>query len=269
MLEYFHRHAGADEVGRAVQAHGAAVVEGHVARDTVDRIRAELEPHLPGASLGRDPFAGFRTRRLGGLILKSPAYARLLTDPLVLGICDRILLPSCSTYQLSYTQAIEIGPGEPAQMLHQDDAIYLMPRPHPELELLFGLALTDFTEENGATRMAVGSHRWAPDRTPRPEDTVPVAMSAGSIVFFLGSAWHGGGANRSAAPRLGVFGKFCLGHLRQEENQFLIAPPDVARTLEPRLRALIGYRVCVPFLGGVLEPELMDLFVNGNVDGNA
>jgi len=87
-------------------------------------------------------------------------------------------------------------------------------------------------------------------------------MSVGSVLFFLGSTWHGGGNNRSMNPRVGVFAKYSLGQLRQEENQFLIAPPDVARTLSPELRALIGYKVGVPFLGYVLEPELRDLFVD-------
>lgn len=262
MLRYFRRHAGADEVGRALQMHGTAVVEGYVARDVVERIRSEIEPHMPDAFVGRDPFAGFKTRRLGGLVIKAPTFAHLLIDPLMMGVCDRILLPHCSLYQLSYTQAIEIGPGEPAQMLHEDDAIYAMPRPHPELEVLFALALTDFTEENGATRMVPGSHRWAQDRVAQPEETVPVVMSAGSVMFFLGSTWHGGGRNKSARPRLGVFAKYCLGHLRQEENQFLIAPPHIASNLEPKLRGLIGYKVCVPFLGGVLDSEIMKIFVN-------
>src|SRR5687767_7828157 len=96
MLKYFHRDASAKEVGRAVQADGVAVVQEYVARDTVERIRAELKPHMAGAYLGQDPFAGLRTRRLGGLVIKSQTLAGLLTDPLVLGVCDHILLPHCS-----------------------------------------------------------------------------------------------------------------------------------------------------------------------------
>lgn len=262
MLKNFPRQAGAEQVARTVLVHGAAVVEGYVLRDTVAQIRSEIEAHLPEAFVGQDPFAGFRTRRVGGLIIKSPTLRRLLTDPLILGACDRILLPHCSCYQLSQTQAIEVGQGECAQMLHQDDAIYPVPRPHAEFEVVFGLALTDFTDENGATRIAMGSHRWGPERVPHHTDTVPAAMTAGSVVLFLGSTWHGGGSNQTDKPRLGVFVKYCLGHLRQEENQFLIAPPHVANSLEPKLRALIGYRVCVPFLGGVLDGGIMDLFVN-------
>src|SRR5262249_13382213 len=191
--------------------------------------------YMPRALIGKSAFAGFKTRRLGGLTIKSPTFANLLTHPLMLGVCDRLLQPHCSLYQLSYTQAIEIGPGEPAQTLHRDDLIYSIPQPHTEFEVLFALALTAFTEENGATRIALGSHRGGADRVAYPAETVPAAMSVGSVLFFLGSTWHGGGHNRSTSSRLGVFAKYSLGHLRQEENQFLIAPPEVARTLAPEL----------------------------------
>jgi ectoine hydroxylase-related dioxygenase (phytanoyl-CoA dioxygenase family) len=262
MLSYFGPQTGADEVATALNAQGAAIVKDVISRDTAEQIRCELEPWLPSAYLGQDAFAGFKTRRLGGLTVKSPTFTSLLTRPLMLGVCDRILQPHCSLYQLAFTQAIEIGAGEPAQTLHRDDICYSIPPPHPEFEVLFALALTEFTEENGATRIAAGSHRWGSDRVAHPEETVPAVMSIGSVLFFLGSTWHGGGHNRSTNPRVGVFAKYSLGQLRQEENQFLIAPPDVARTLSPELRALIGYKVGVPFLGYVLEPELRDVFVD-------
>jgi ectoine hydroxylase-related dioxygenase (phytanoyl-CoA dioxygenase family) len=262
MLSYFGPKVGADELATALNAQGAAVVKNVISRDTAEQIRRELDPWLPSAYIGQDAFAGFKTRRLGGLTIKSPTFASLLTQPLMLGVCDRLLQPHCSLYQLAFTQAIEIGPGEPAQTLHRDDICYSIPQPHPEFEVLFALALTDFTEESGATRIALGSHQWGPDRVAHPEETLPAVMSSGSVLFFLGSTWHGGGNNRSTNPRVGVFAKYSLGQLRQEENQFLIAPPDVARTLSPELRALIGYKVGVPFLGYVLEPELRDVFVD-------
>jgi hypothetical protein len=262
MLSCFGREAGPDEVAIALNEEGAAIVEHMVPRDTVARIRSELECHMPRVRVGQNSFSGLKTRRLGGLIIKSPTFAVLLTRPLMMGICDRLLQPHCSVYQLSFTQAIEIGPGETAQTLHRDDFIYSIPPPHPEFEVIFALALTDFTEENGATRIAIGSHRWGPDRVAHPEETVPAVMPVGSMLFYLGSTWHGGGNNHSTTPRLGAFASYSLGHLRQEENQFLIAPPDVARTLPRELRGLIGYRVSKPYLGYVLEPELIQLFVD-------
>jgi phytanoyl-CoA dioxygenase PhyH len=262
MLSYFGPQAGADEIATALTAEGAAIVEHLITPDMVAHIRSELEPRMPSAFVGQDAFAGFKTRRLGGLTIKSPTFASLLTHPLMMGLCDRILQPHCSLYQLAATQAIEIGAGEPAQALHRDDIIYSIPQPHPEFEVLFILALTEFTAENGATRIVPSSHRWGPERVAQPEESVSAVMSAGSAVFFLGSTWHSGGHNRSPSPRVGAFAKYSLGHLRQEENQFLIAPPEVARTLSPELRGLIGYRVGSPYLGYVFEPELQELFVD-------
>jgi ectoine hydroxylase-related dioxygenase (phytanoyl-CoA dioxygenase family) len=262
MLSYFRPEAGPDEVAIALNEKGAAVVEHFVSDDRVARIRSEVECYMPRVPVGRDSFSGLKTRRLDGLIIKSPTFAGLLTQPLMLGLCDRLLQANCSVYQLSFTQVIEIGPEEVAQTLHRDDIIYSTPLPHPEFEVLFALALTDFTDENGATRIAVGSHRWGPDRVAHPEETVPAVMAAGSVLFYLGSTWHGGGNNRSASTRLGAFASYSLGHLRQEENQFLIASPDIARRLPPQLRGLIGYRVSTPYLGYVLEPELIELFVD-------
>jgi len=124
MLSYFGPRAGADEVAMALNAQGAAIVKNVISRDTAEQIRGELEPWLPSAYLGQDAFAGLKTRRLGGLTVKSPTFANLLTKPLMLGVYDRLLQPHCSLYQLALTQAIEIGAGEPAQTLHRDDICY-------------------------------------------------------------------------------------------------------------------------------------------------
>jgi ectoine hydroxylase-related dioxygenase (phytanoyl-CoA dioxygenase family) len=168
MLSYFGPETGPDEVAIALNKAGAAVVEHIIPHDIVARIRSELERYVPRASVGRDSFSGLKTRRLGGLIIKSPTFAGLLTQPLMLGICDRLLQPHCSMYQLSFTQAIEIGPEQAAQTLHRDDIIYSIPPPHPEFEVLFALALTDFTDDNGATRIAIGSHRRGQTVSPIP-----------------------------------------------------------------------------------------------------
>src|SRR5262249_16523219 len=159
----------------------------------------------------------------------------------MLGVCDHLLQPHCSLYQLAATQAIEIGAGEPAQALHRDDIIYSIPQPHPEFEVLFILALTEFTTENGATRIVPGSHRWGPERVAHDDESVPAVMPADSVVFFLGSTWHSGGHNRSTSSRLWGFWEYSLGDLRQEGKQILIAPPEVARPPSPELPGPVGF----------------------------
>jgi ectoine hydroxylase-related dioxygenase (phytanoyl-CoA dioxygenase family) len=163
-------------------------------------------------------------------------------------VLDRLLGPS---YQLSAPVGIEIHPGETAQNLHRDDGIYPIARPHPELVLNTMWALDDFTEANGATRVAPGTHRWVDES---PNDATPVVtaeMPAGSVMFFLGSVYHGGGANNTDKPRLGTILEYVVGWLRPQENHVLAVPQEIVNTLPVRLQELLGYNIHPPFVGYV------------------
>ena len=113
--------------------------------------------------------------------------------------------------------------------------------------------LDEFTEENGATRFIPGSHRWEPGRRPAASDdrSPPPTMSPGSAMFYLGSLWHGGGANRTGQPRLGVILEYAAGWLRPQENHCLAVPREVVRELPERLQELLGYNIYPPFVGYV------------------
>ena len=227
---------------------GSAVAERLLSPDEASAVRAGLREVLDRTPTGRNDFEGFNTRRIYALFAKTRAFDGLATHPLLLSVLDKVLGPS---YQLSAPTGIEIGPGEKAQVLHTDDGIYPLPRPHPEVVLNTMWALDDFTVDNGATRVVPGSHRWA-DRMPvDPDETVTVTMPAGSVLFILGTLWHGGGANNTDRPRLGVLLEYAAGWLRQQENHVLAVPRDVVRTLEPRLQELLGYGMHPPFVGYV------------------
>jgi ectoine hydroxylase-related dioxygenase (phytanoyl-CoA dioxygenase family) len=101
--------------------------------------------------------------------------------------------------------------------------------------------MQDFTEENGATRVVPGSHLWTDDRKPTQADTVPAEMERGSVLLYTGSLFHGGGANHSDRTRTAVNIDYCLGWLRQEENQYLSCPPQIARTFDEALQKMLGY----------------------------
>jgi ectoine hydroxylase-related dioxygenase (phytanoyl-CoA dioxygenase family) len=227
---------------------GYAVVESLLTSDEATAVRDGLREVLDRTPMGRNDFEGYQTRRIYALFAKTRAFDALALHPLLLGVLDAVLGPS---YQLSAPTGIEIGPGEKAQFLHMDDGIYPLPRPHPEVVLNSMWALDDFTVENGATRVVPGSHRWT-DRIPvDPDETVPVTMPAGSVLFILGSLWHGGGENRTDRPRLGVLLEYAAGWLRQQENHVLAVPPEIVRTLPERLQELIGYGIHPPFVGYV------------------
>jgi ectoine hydroxylase-related dioxygenase (phytanoyl-CoA dioxygenase family) len=227
---------------------GYAVVERLLPPEQAAGVRAGLRDVLDRTPTGRNDFEGFSTRRIYALFAKTRAFDALAVHPLLLAVLDKVLGTS---YQLSAPTGIEIGPGEKAQVLHTDDGIYPLPRPHHEVVVNTMWALEDFTVDNGATRVVPGSHLWG-DRMPvDPDETVPVTMPAGSVLFIVGSLWHGGGANRTDRPRLGVLLEYAAGWLRQQENHVLAVPRDVVRTLDPRLQELLGYGIHPPFVGYV------------------
>jgi ectoine hydroxylase-related dioxygenase (phytanoyl-CoA dioxygenase family) len=236
--------ASIDEVEAALREAGCVVVEELVSGELMDRMQADLEPFLGATAPGGDEFTGFNTRRTGSLLARSRDFGTIAAHPTVLGTLDRVLGDHATSYQLHLTQIIEIGPGEPAQYVHRDQwAFDFFPFPSGfEVECHTMWAMNDFTEENGATRVIPGSHRWEDRLRPTVDQTIPAEMPKGSVLFYLGSLYHGGGANRSAGARRGVNVGYTLSWLRQEENQYLACPPEVARELPEDLARLAGYR---------------------------
>ena len=166
---------------------------------------------------------------------------------------DRMLLPWSDKYQMGSCSISSIGPGETAQELHRDDLMYPFSHPIKRIPHVTTFwALHDFTEENGATRVIPGSHLWDDERAPKAEETVPAVMKKGSVLITLGATYHGGGYNNSKDEwRHAMYTSYNLGWLKQEEAQFLVNPPEVARHYPQRLQRLLGYQMHQPFLGWV------------------
>ncbi len=238
----FDAECTADAVAGALAEHGCAIVEGLVDPAVIAQAQAELTPWLEATKPGPDDFAGRRTRRTGGLIARSATCRDLVMHPLVLGTV-RATLAHATSVQLHLTQLIAIGAGEPAQAIHRDQwAFDFFPFPTGyEVQCNTIWAMTDFREDNGATRLLPGSHRYADKLSFQEADTEPAEMPAGSVLFYTGSLYHGGGANRSDATRLGANLTYAISWLRQEENQYLSVPVDIARTLPEPLLRLLGY----------------------------
>ena len=241
-LQRLTASASVDDVVAAVQADGACIVENLLPAEQVEALYDELLPIVDASEYGRDRFVGFRTRRSGALLAQSARSHDLALHPLVLGAVQRFLEPWTRKVQLLLTQTIAIGPDEPAQLLHRDRLAWGGHLPHtiePQLNTIW--AVNDFTEENGATRVVPGSHEWPEDRQATDDEVVQAVMPAGSVVIYSGTVIHGGGENRSDGVRLGLNMDYCLDWLRQEENQYLSYPPQIASTFSPELAALIGY----------------------------
>ena len=231
-----------------LDAQGYSVVDGLLSPAEAAEKRAELNAVLDRTPTGRNEFEGYNTRRVYALFAKTRVFDAAATHPLVGEVAEAVLGP----HQLSAPTGIEIGPGEPAQILHRDDSIYPLTEPHPEVVLNTMWALDGFTEANGATRLVPQSHKWAAGRWPSDDDQVIQAeMPAGSVIFYVGHLFHGGGANQTDRPRLGVILEYAAAWLRPQENHLLAVPRETARQLSPRLQELLGYNIYPPFVGYV------------------
>lgn len=209
-------------------------------------IRETVRPWL--GHTGRNSFEGRRTQRVYSVLSRTRVCDRLVDNPRVLAVLDRLLMPN---YLLSALQAINIQPGESAQLPHHDDGFYPMPRPREPLAAATIWAIDEFTADNGATVLIPGSHRWG-RRRPGPGDTtLPVVMPAGSCVFFVGTLWHGGGANTSARDRLAVTAQYCQPWLRPMEAFTLSVSRDIARAVSDDIQRMLGYSIHPPFVGAV------------------
>ena len=162
---------------------------------------------------------------------------------------------------------VELMPGEVRQEIHRDGEIYPIRHPAPPMTLAAFWAYTDFTEENGATLIAPGSHRWPQERTPEAHELVQAVMPQGSLLMYTSSVWHGSEANHTDAVRTGMGLHYSLGWLRQEENQVLSSPPEVARHFPEQLQRLIGYDFGGPYLGFVEQGNPIGLLRDGD-DGD-
>jgi hypothetical protein len=237
-----------DPAVKRLAEDGFVVFERLLDPDTTRAIRDDLVARLP-PQRGRNNFEGFKTQRIYGMLEATSSCNPLVEHPLVLGLLDHVLEPN---YLLSQLQAINILPGEARQPLHYDDAFYPWPRPRPALGAATIWAIDPFTEDNGATVVIPKSHAWSDRRPSNDSDEVrKVVMPAGSLLFFVGTLWHGGGANESNAPRLCVSAQYCAPWCRQQENFSLSVSRARARECGEHIQRMLGYSIHPPFMGFV------------------
>ena len=231
----------------ALEEAGCMVIGGVTGVAERERLRADLAPHMARARVweGDDPKAFYPgyTRRIASMVARSPTARDWIMHPFARSLCDHFLLPNCDhRYQLHVSAAIEIGPGARKQVLHrEEDPFQFFPLPRPNLVLATMWAVTDFTAANGATLLVPGSHRWPKERRAGDDEVVAAEMEAGSVLVWLGGTLHAGGANVSGDWRYGVILTYSVGWVRQEENQSLAVPREIARELPKDLLDMIGH----------------------------
>ncbi len=223
---------------------GFTIVEGLIDDDTVDLLMADvrrLEDKLH-RSPDNNRFEGNRTTRTYNLLAHGEIWQQVPVQPVVASLIQSQLGPE---FLISSLASISLAPGETAQVIHADDQVQPLAKPHVPTVCNSMWALTDFTEANGATRLVPGSHRWDnPDYfdDDNPIESIPAEMSKGSVLVWTGSLWHGGGANTTDDEvRVGIAMNYCAGFIRQQENQQLGIPPEIVATFTPELRQMCGF----------------------------
>lgn len=234
-----------------ISRDGYTIVENAIDPGLVEELSGELDRIERDEGIGpsRNDFEGTRTIRIYNLLARGRLFERIPVHENVLPIVEGVLDPGCLVSSLS---SIALLPGETAQPIHADDQVIPLAKPHAATVCNSMWALTDFTADNGATRIVPGSHRA--DHSPeygQHFDSIPAEMPRGSVLVWHGSLWHGGGANRTGERRVGIAMNYCAGFIRQQENQQLGIPREIARGFSPRLRELVGYGVYKMLIGHI------------------
>ncbi|CDP89629.1 MULTISPECIES: phytanoyl-CoA dioxygenase family protein [Mycolicibacterium] len=262
MSEMYHlpNTATMEEITAALRKDGFVIVDNLVPPELMDQIAGELTDYIDDTPNGRDNFVGRRTRRTGALIARSPASRKLVMHPLARAVAAE-MLKKATAYQLHLTQVISVYPGETAQPLHRDELAWdFFPFPEDyDVQCNTIWAMTDFTVENGATRVVPGSHKvfdkQGSDYTEA--DEARAVMSKGSVFFYTGKVYHSAAANVSEMVRQGINITYAVGWVRQEENQYLSTPLEIAKTLDDDMLKLMGYQmggVAMGYLSDFLDP---------------
>jgi ectoine hydroxylase-related dioxygenase (phytanoyl-CoA dioxygenase family) len=242
-----------------VRRDGFSIIEDAIEPALVDALASDLiriereERVVPASNI----FEGLHTVRIYNLLARGRVYEQIPVHERVLPVVEGVVDKGCLVSSLS---SIAIDPGEDAQPLHADDQLIPLEKPHVPIVCNTMWAITDFTADNGATRLAPGSHRR--DRSPaigESVETTPAVMRKGSVLVFDGSIWHGGGANRTGSRRTGIAMNYCAGWMRQQENQQLGIPREVARGFSDRLRKLCGYGIYRGLIGHIDKCSPVDL----------
>lgn len=225
--------------------------------DSISQALLRIEAEL-GCVPAQNDFEGHQTIRIYNLLAHGAPFSQVPIAAAVLPIVEAVLDDGCLVSSLS---SISIGSGETPQPIHADDQVVALKRPHAAIICNSMWAISDFTEANGATRVVPGSHRdpnW-PDYGNQAIESIPAEMERGSVLVWHGSLWHGGGANKTDEPRVGVAMNYCAGFLRQQENQQLGIPRSVASEFPKRLQRMIGYGVYRNLIGHVDKRDPREL----------
>lgn len=250
----------AKQILSELESHGYAVVENLLSQKILEEVSDTLKKRLQDTPFGQNEFVGRRTKRLHSLVGETEAINDVILNETILEVVQE----HCGDALLSATVACQIYPGETKQTFHYDDGVYPLPENFRDFKLGVIWAIDDFKEENGATIVIPSSQGKRYKETPNQiANRETIKMPRGSALIYKGSLWHAGGENLSKNPRLGVIIQYVESWLRPQDSHLISVQINKAKTLEPKLQALLGYSMREPFLGYVKGRNPMEILKNG------
>ena len=242
------------EILAVLAQDGGVIVHNMLSPQVVANLLSELAPQSETSQVGPKSdnenvnyFWGQQTKRFTRLAQRSQTFAdEVLVHPTLTGVADELLKPYCASYWMNTGQMMIVMPGGAPQYMHRDSddwpAMCSPTAPPCQISCMF--ALSDFTTENGATRVAPGSHLWSDYSRQAADDEITQAvMPAGSGMIYLGKTLHSAGANKTESEaRFGMHLSYVLGWLTPEEAGCLGVTEDRAKTFTKQQQQLLGYR---------------------------
>ena len=249
-----------DRHHQSIEEHGYTIVEDVIEPDLValllERVRA-IEADTLGPDESGSPIDGLSQLRTAGLMQLDSIFRQVPINEQILPVVERVL---GKDFLLTSFSAIDVKPGKNEQPIHPDDALIPLERPHQPIVCTCMIAITDFTKDNGATRLLPGTHKNAAllDFTKdygEVDGMVPAEMKAGSVLIFNGSLWHQASDNVTQDEwRLGLQVSYCAGWIRPFTNHFLSIPIEEVQEYPERLTELLGYNTFNGAIGTITNP---------------
>ena len=248
------KHNSLTEILAVLAQDGGVIVHNMLTPQVVANLLNELAPQSEASHVGPksdnenvNHFWGQQTKRFPRLAQRSQTFAdEVLVHPTLTGVADVLLKPSCASYWMNTGQMMIVMPGGAPQYMHRDsdDWPAMCSPASPSCQISCMFALSDFTAENGATRVAPGSHLWSDFSRQATDDEITQAvMPAGSGMIYLGKTLHSAGANKTVNDaRYGMHLSYVLGWLTPEEAGCLGVTEDRAKTFTKQQQQLLGYR---------------------------
>jgi hypothetical protein len=242
-LQHFPKETSTSEIGAAILKDGACIVDHVLSSTFCDVLNDDFLGDLDKVEWGiddlgyKDDFYGNQTKRLHGLFSRSPKMVDVLQNPVLLSVAKSILMADEKSrdIRLSNTELMVLSQNQKNQVFHSDAGSWFRvqgkerrdaPQGKGEILVSANYALTEFTDDNGATRVAPGSHLWEAGRSPKASEICLATMEKGSVLIYSGNVLHSGGANTTENIRTGLYLGYVVSWLRPLENQLVTNKPQ-------------------------------------------